>query len=79
MIQRMAIRRMYENLPKLGIRFYLPPMVQMGLASMLAQGAAPGSAAPAANPTPPIAPAAAATTPTTTTTTTTTAPPKAAE
>ena len=75
MIQRMAIRRMYETLPKLGIRFYLPPMVQMGLASMLAQGA--GSAPPtansaAANPTVSAAPAAAATT-------TTTAPPKAAE
>jgi len=81
MIQRMAIRRMYENLPKLGIRFYLPPMAQMGLASMLAQTAVPGSpgAPPPTVPTPPIAPAAAATTPTTTTTTTTTAPPKAAE
>ena len=66
MIQRMAIRRMYETLPKLGIRFYLPPMVQMGMASALAQAAGPGSAVPAA-----ATPAPA--------TTATTAPPKAAE
>ena len=71
MIQRMAIRRMYETLPKLGIRFYLPPMVQMGMASMLAQTAVPGS--------PGAAPPAAATATATTPATVPTAPPKAAE
>ncbi len=79
MIQRMAIRRMYETLPKLGIRFYLPPMVQMSMASALAQAAVPGAPGSAV---PPAAAAAPPATPTATiasATTATTAPPKAAE
>src|SRR5690242_9258455 len=38
MIQRMAIRRMYEQLPKLGIRF-ATPLYQMGLGAAYTAGA----------------------------------------
>lgn len=74
MIQRMAIRRMYEQLPKLGIHFAIPAIPMGMMARFAAAAGVPDQAAAHAQPT------------TTTATTTTTAPnpqaavpPKAAE
>ncbi|TAJ24679.1 MAG: mechanosensitive ion channel [Reyranella sp.] len=50
MIQRMAVRRMYEQLPKLGIQFATP---NFPFAMPMASAAAPSAPAPAPQPAPP--------------------------
>jgi small-conductance mechanosensitive channel len=82
LVQRMAIRRMYENLPKLGIKFAVPiyplamPMTGAPGTEATIAGAAPPPAANAASPAASPAPAgaAAAGAAAVTTTTSTTAP-----